>query len=906
MLDQKTSAQAPAAVAASVPCLVGQTVGHYHILQKLGAGGMGVVYQAFDSKLERTVALKFLSEHLTVSAGERSNLRREARAASTLDHPNVGIIHGLEETSGEHLFIVMHYYEGETLAQKLSHGKLSPSEALDLAVQVARGLSAAHAASIVHRDVKPSNIIITKSGVAKIVDFGLARILVSASATQTISATGTLPYMAPEQILGESVDQSSDVWAFAVILVQMITGNHPFVRPSTTAMTFAILNQPPGALDLVPPPLAPILYRALSKKPEHRYANAGEMLVDLESARSEILSVPQLSEPTQAHAVTPRELRQFIHHAATPTWTTRGSNTTRWLAFSSLGVILVTAVALLIPPSRELLAGLAYASNEKHIVVLPFTNATNDPNYQPVADGLMDSVTNEISNLDVAQRSLWVVPSSAVRSHNVTDAATAFRDLGATMVVEGSIDRQGSNLSLTVVLIDSKHLRQIGSARLDNSAGDLAGLETQAVARLATMMRVSASGISTASSRGVDPTAYESYLKALGYMQRYDKPGRPALAIAELNSAIQTNPRFALGYATLGEAYRLKFLMDHDPSSIEASFTNCRKALALDSHLPSVHVTLGLLQSALGKYDLALVEFQKVLAINPRDADALIGTARVYEQMGRASEAEANLKNATALRPDYWDGYRALAEFYDRQQRGQDAIVQYRRIIELTPDNPEAYSDLGVQYLQLGDSKSLAAAETAFQKSIELAPNYQAYANIGWLYILQKRYRESAAATRKALELNDRDWRVWSNLQLAYTWLKDDKQLRAARSKTLSLLEPYAAVNPNDASAQSMLAMLYAEEKLRDKALAHAKSALALSPKDPSILAEIAETYLELGDRRRALQFIQQSLENGRTLSGLQQAPALLPLLDDPGLAKYFAPQSQHPAESDPRPLGTQ
>src|SRR5262249_32687674 len=253
--------------------LVGQTVAHYRILQKLGAGGMGVVYQAFDCKLERIVALKFLPENLTVSSGDKSSLRREARAASTLDHANIGVIHGFEETADEHLFIVMQYYQGETLAQKLSHCKLSLAEALDLAIQIASGLSAAHASNIVHRDVKPSNIIITKSGVAKIVDFGLARIIATASATQTMSATGTLPYMAPEEILGNLVDQRSDVWALAVILIQMITGNHPFVRPSTTAMTFAILNQPPAALDLVPAPLSPILYRALSKKPEHRYSN---------------------------------------------------------------------------------------------------------------------------------------------------------------------------------------------------------------------------------------------------------------------------------------------------------------------------------------------------------------------------------------------------------------------------------------------------------------------------------------------------------------------------------------------------------------------------------------------------------------------------------------------------------
>jgi serine/threonine-protein kinase len=882
MPQPKPSPSAISAPTQPGPSLLGQTVGHYHINEKLGAGGMGVVYLALDGKLDRTVALKFLPDDVTISAGDKNNLRREARAASALDHPNVGVIHGLEETSDHHLFIVMQYYEGETLAQKLSHGILPLRETLDLAIQIARGLGAAHAQNIVHRDVKPSNIIITKSGTAKIVDFGLARIVASASATQTISATGTLPYMAPEQILGESVDQRSDVWALAVMLVQMLTGNHPFVRPSTTAMTFAILNQPPGSLDLVPAPLSSVLYRALSKKPEHRYANASEVLTDLEAARVEILALPvHNSEPTRSNAVTPRELKQFMHNASTPTWITRGSNFTRWLAFASLAIILVAVAALLLPPSRERLAGLAYASTEKHIAVLPFTNSTNEPAYQPVTEGLMDSMTNDLSNLEAAQRSLWVVPSSVVRSRNVNDPASAFRDLGATMVVQGSLARKGSDVSLTVVLIDSKRLRQIGSAQFENPSGDLAALQSQAVTHLARLMKVSSASIVAAPAASVAPSAYESYLKALGYMQRYDKPGNPERAISELKSAVQKDPHFALGYATLGEAYRLKFLMDHDPASVENALANSRKALEMDQRLPSVHVTLGLLHSKLGKDDLALQEFEKVLDLNPRDADALIGMAGSFENTGRIQDAEAKLKQAISLRPDYWDGYRALAEFYDRQKRIQESILQYRRIIELTPDNPEGYSDLGLSYLELSDSQSLAAAESAFQKSIQLAPNYPAYTNLGLLYMIQKRYSESAAATRKALELNDKDWRVWSNLLIASTWLKDAKQMRTARSKTFSLVEQYAAVNPSDAPTQSMLSMLYAEDKLRDKALFHAQSALALSPKDPSILADVAETYFDLGDRKRALDFLQRSLQNGYTLSDLQLRPAIVGLLGD-------------------------
>jgi len=446
--------------------------------------------------------------------------------------------------------------------------------------------------------------------------------------------------------------------------------------------------------------------------------------------------------------------------------------------------------------------------------------------------------------------------------------------------VQGRVQRKGPAVHLTVVLIDSKRLRQIGSAELEDS--NLAALQKQAVSQVARLLRVRISETAQSPARNTTPSAYEAYLKALAYMQRYDKPGNPDLAISALNSGIEKDPRFALGYATLGEAYRLKFLMDHHPALVDQALANCQRALQIDDRLPAVHVTLGQLQATMGRNDLALQEFQKALDINPRDASAFIGLAGVYEKTGRNSEAEANYQHAIALRPDYWEGYSTLGAFYGRQKRVQDSVVQYRRVIELTPDSSEGYSDLGVAYMSFNDSQSSAAAEAAFQKSIQLAPNYQAYANLGWLYMDQKRYSEAAAGTRKALELNDKDWRVWANLQLAYTWLKDDEKARAARSKTLSLLEQFVLLNSQEASVQSMLSTYYAEDKLREKALAHAKAALALAPKDPGVLADVAETYDDLGDRKRAIQYAHDSLKNGYSLTDLQQRPYLLGLLADP------------------------
>jgi serine/threonine protein kinase/tetratricopeptide (TPR) repeat protein len=863
--------------------MLGQTISHYKITEKLGAGGMGVVYKALDLKLERTVALKFLPSDLAVSTRDKASLLREARAASALDHPNIGVIHDIEESEDHRFFIVMAYYEGETLAQKLSRGLIPVRESLDLAIQMTRGLSAAHARNIVHRDIKPSNIIITKDNVAKIVDFGLARVVASISSTQSISSTGTLPYMSPEQILGEPIDQRADLWALGVILIQMISGSHPFVRPNQGAMTFAILNQPPAALDAIPTAVRPVAYRALSKKPEGRYPGAEEMLHDLEGALAEITSSPAPGEePTVTHSVGARELKQYMQNASTPSWTASNPGKIRRLLLASVGVVLAAIAVSFLPSVRERFAGLAYAGSEKHIAVLQFANVGTDPEYEPVAKGLMDSMTNQLSNLDAAQQSLWVVPASVVRDRKVTDPASAFHVLGATMVVQGSVQRKGTSVHMTVVLIDAKRLRQIGSAELEDGAGDLAALQDQAVTHLARMMKVKVSQAGRATTVGATPGVYESYLKALGYMQRYDKPGNLDLAIAALDSAVKADARFALGYATLGEAYRLKYQTDHHAGWLTEAAVNCQKAIQIDDQLPGTHVTLGYLNISSAKKDLALQEFQRALDINPRDASAVMGLATVNESMDHNADAEANYKRAIALRPDYWDGYTALGNFYDRQNRPQEAIAEYRRVIELTPDNAEAYSNLGAEYMGINDSQSHAAAEAALRKSIQLAPNYAAYANLGSLHMIEKRYADSVIATRQALALNDKDWRVWSSLMVAYQWLRDDENYRMARAKTLALLEEYAAISHQEAAVQSALSTLYAEDKLREKALARVKDALALDPKNPIVLGDIAETYEDLGDRKLALQYAEQSLKYGSTLNDLQSRFALQGLLADP------------------------
>jgi serine/threonine-protein kinase len=856
---------------------------------------MGVVYEALDLKLQRTVALKFLPPDVAVDAEDRERFLREARSASALDHENIGVIHGLEEAADGQLFIVMAYYEGDTLQKKLRRGGLPVGDGLQLAVQVARGLAAAHARKIVHRDIKPSNIIITPNGVAKIVDFGLARVAATPSMTQSMSVAGTPAYMSPEQTVGGVVDPRSDVWSLGVVMVEMFTGVHPFQRENTAAIAFAILNQPPAVVDAVPPLIQPIVYRALAKDAAHRYASGTEILKDLEEARAVIMAhahANDVSGMTQTErAATGRNLKEYVERASTPQWGTTSKGKRAWPAVAGASVLMVlVGLSLLVAPVRERLATMFGSNEAKHIAVLPFDNIGNDPADEAVAQGLMDSLTSKLSNLGASQQSLWVLPASVVLSRKVNDPATAFRELGATLVVKGSIQRTGQDVHLTVNLIDAQNLRQIGSATLEDRTGDLAVLQDEAMGHLARLMKINVTTDMIRTKEGdAAPAAYESYLKALGYAQRYDKPGNLQLAIDALQSAVQTDPRFALGFGELGEVYRLKYQTEKDSKWIDEALANCKRALELQDRLPSVYVTLGRIHDVTGKADLAVQEFQHALELDPRNAEALNGMAHAYENAGRPKDAEEAYRRVIALRPDYWDGYNTLALFYDRQHRYDEAIEELRKAEKLTPDNAQLYFNMGAFYLDSGDAQKRPEAEKALKKSIELGPSYAAYANLGYMYLQEKRYEESAAMSQKALQQNDRDYVVWDNLALAYLWLKEPDKAAAARDRELPLLEQQASVSARDAQIQSVLAILYGLKKMRDKALPRVQAALALSPDDPAVLANIGETYEDLGERREAIKFVERSMQKGTSLEDLRMSPALQDLLSD----RNFRPPSK-------------
>lgn len=894
----------------------GDVVGNYKILALLGAGGMGVVYRALDLKLQRTVALKFLPEHLVANAAERERVLREARTASSLDHTNIGVIHGFEESDTGRVFIVMAYYEGETLAQKIMRGSLAVGDATDLAIQIAEGLSAAHSGAVVHRDMKPSNVIVTQKsgapkGMAKIVDFGLARLSTSTGSTQSMSTAGTIGYMSPEQTMGKSFDQRTDIWSLGVMLAEMVTGINPFHRDTAAATIFAILNEAPQGLDetAVPIELLGIIYRALSKEPATRYASCREMLADLREFRGHLPpdawatgtgsgshAAVQVEPGKSSHSsrpsarpsalrnssLSPKDLRALSAQASQPLWGNPVAPTSHWKAWTigSLIAAFVLAALSFLPAVRDRVSSL-FARPVEHVAVLPFENVGNNPDNDAVSAGLMDNLSSRLTNLEAGKDSLWVVPASEVRRQKIADPATALRQLGATIAVQGSLQRDGQTIHMTVNLIDTKNLRQIGSVALEDRAGDFSSLEDEVVSRIAKLMKIDVTPEMLRAGGPVNAGAYELYLRALGYTQRYDKPGNLDLAIEALNNAVKTDPHFALGFAELGEAYRLKYQLDKDKKWLDEARANCEKAVQLDDRLPAVYVTLGHIHRTTGKYELALQEFQRALQLDPRNADAIIGLARSYDAAGRTFDAEAAFKKAIALRPNSWMDYNSYGAFLDVHGRYDEAVTQYRRAIQLTPDNAALYLNLGGVYSDMG-GKHYADAEEMLLKSISLEPTYAAYTNLGYLYNEQHKYAEGASATEKALQLNDKDYMVWENLAVAYAGLKDKEKTKQALDHEAPLLEQAAVDNPRDAMVQSYLALLYAKKKLREKTVSRIQSALVLSPDDSNVLENVGEAYEILGDRAHAIQYVERSLQKGYDFSALKNTPDLQDLLSDP------------------------
>ncbi len=854
--------------------MVGQRVSHYEILQKLGEGGMGQVYKARDLKLNRFVALKFLASSLLDSTSAHARFLQEARAISALNHPNIATIYDVEE-SEEGPFLVLEYLGGGTLRAKVQQNfaigrKLPVEQVVGYAWQMACGLAHAHRSGIVHRDVKTSNAILNTEGTVKITDFGLAKFRDSSRITLAGSAFGTPAYMSPEQAEGEDADFRSDIFSFGVVLYELSTGELPFRGDNNSAVIYQIVHASPRPPEEVradlPEPLRQVIRVCLEKKPEGRYQSMEELLVDLRPLRTElgIVSTDPGAEPT---------MTMPPHRSAGHTSGRRQFG--RW-AVAALALAALLGGIGLVVSQRTL-------PRAKQVVVLPFTNVGGDPAYQAFCDGLVETLTTMLTQLEQFHGSLLVVPASEVRRELITGARQAQQMFGANLVISGSVQRSGDRIRLTANLVDTKTVLQVASRTVDTQMEDPVALQDGVVAQVAELLEIHLQPDvrqSLAAGSTKTPQAYDLYLQGRGYLQRFDNQGNYEDAIPRFQQAIKLDPNYALAYAGLAEGYLRKYELTRDLPWLEQARAAGGRAIELNDRVSAAHINLGVIQTIQGHYDDAFREFRRALELDRVSASAYREMAKAYAAAGQVQEAEATYQRAIGMHPNDWLGYKDLGAFYVRYARYSAAEAPFRKVLELTPDNYIGYRNLGALYHFMDRQ---AEAEGALNRSIAIKPTNLAYLNLGTLYFFQGRYAEAASMDEKAVALGSNDYVIWGNLADAYRWApglagKAPETYRRA----IQTAEEQLRITPSDPSLLASLAVYWGKLGNSPKALGLAEESRRLAPKQPWVHFKSALIYELAGDRDRALAALAEALRDGYSPKEVRGEPELNKLRKDP------------------------
>jgi tetratricopeptide (TPR) repeat protein len=861
-------------------------VSHYRLREKLGAGGMGVVYKAEDLRLGRLVALKFLPEDSIRDPRALERFKREARTASALDHPNICTIYEIDEDKGRP-FIAMQLLEGQTLRERIGDKPVPLGTLLDWALQITDALQAAHSKGVMHRDIKPANIFITERGQAKILDFGLAKLTAAdltnsremtlsstGPLTHTGAAIGTVAYMSPEQARGEVLDARTDLFSFGVLLYEMATGRQAFSGPTWAVTVHAILGQAPMSLNEsvpgLPQRLQEIIDKSLMKNRDLRYQSAANIHRDLLQLKKDFEAGKSLKTVRVAATWSPKRKQRVALTVA-------------------LLVVLVVVVRWGPRLLRRMAVGTQGAAQpaslvpeRKSVAVLPFADVEGDPKLTAFGKGLLEDVAAKLSQLS-ANHDLQIVPVRTLEESNVKTLADAKKEFGVSLGLAVSLKQDNDLVRAAYSLTDAGTGKNMAGDSITAPVSDLFSIEDKLATGVAAALKIP---LRTEEQAALNqhatsiPEAFQYYVQGIGYL-RSGRRDAETLTSAEIlfNQALKLDPNFGRAEAALGEVDWRRYDVTKQKRWVAPAQQACEKAIQLANAGAEGHMCLGLLDNTTGQYEIAAEQFQQATQLEPANGLAYTNLAASYEHLNQLEKAEDAYKRFIAIRPRESSAYSYLGAFYFGQAQYEKAQAMFEKAIALTPDSYPNYTNLGGVLLYEGKYEE---ATQAIEKSITIRPSSNAYVIAAVAFFYLRRFPNAVQQNLAALKLDSGNYQTWGNLGDSYYYGGNRSDAADAYRKAISLAESQLKLNPSDAGLLADLANYCSMLGDRKQALSHLDRALQLGHGDKELLFIAAGVYNQLRETGPALEFLGKALAAGYSRSVVGATASFDNLHDNP------------------------